>query len=1392
MFPISMLHEFKLAHFHEKIALGDGSGLTNAQLMLTNDDLLSITAASGVRGISLVTGSRIVLTSWTTWMIASVMMVNGLSWWQSWICVWVGNIAVGVFVCLTARVGAVYHISFPVASRAAFGIWGSLWPVFNRAGMACIWYGVQLWIGGQCVTLMLRSIWPGYKDLPNNLPVSSGTNTRDFAAFLIFALLSLPALWFPVEKIRHLFTVKAYTSLIAAVGLLVWSVRRAGGIGPTMSRGATIHGSQLGWTIVKGIMASIASFATMIVNAPDFSRMARKPKDALWSQLLTIPLGFGLTAFAGVIVASSSEVQYSKPIWNPLDVLGRYLDDANSAGRFGVFVIAFAFAIATLGTNVAANSISAGTSLSAILPRYINIRRGSYICAAIGFVICPWHLMSNSNNFITYLSSYSVFLSSVVGVTICDYYVVRKGYIETDALYKADKAGPYYHTYGISWHAYTAYLAGILVNIVGFAGTVGAHVPQVFRDHFKMATERKSSNALPQTLLSITTTKASDLSKQYALFKSQKESINRNVASQRSPEGRVQALLEGVTRVKGFPEDGIHLSNEEHEDEKPKRLRFFQKHRGWYRNIRRLLLQRKYDAAITDEMLSQWEADLQRDLEIMTRQYEHAQFFYKLVDEWLENPNESLDIDTDENGELNPEGSFQPVGREEMYEQRVKWEALVFEPRNTNGAAIESYLETLFNHSSLSGEALDTLRKSIKETAATMLTSTVAFDAGDLPKLLNGLVRNGRLSPEKVAMINEIKESATLRLELQNILRGRLAQLSSWNWTDGVVPVDMQRQLNGKYRVYMDEDILDAILLHHVGLEWGETFKLAFQEMFRACARKSKHMAVPKHHQNRRHYYLGELTRGTSPIETKRREVFEEQYFMAHLPTSQPDKTSWSDYDCDDKAEKSGRISLKQSLLNLFVTETHLQTALYGQITAVQSDFKWFGPSLSHTTLLTVLKFFGMPQMWLDFFMRYLETPLKFPEDGPHSPVRVRKNGAPISSSITDLLGEAMLFCLDYAVNQHADGAYLYRQHDDFWFWGSTEICVQAWKTIGEFSAVMGLDINEEKTGSATIRGKKLFGQDQGLSSNDELGVETDNNLLDKLPTGPIRWGFLVLDEKSGRFVVDKKQVEKHTLELKHQLSSCKSIFRWIKAWNTYLVRFFSNNLAQPAICLGRQHIDMVLETYQQVEQQLFDPSSAESSPVTVTSYLRKEIETRFGVRDLPDGIFYFPPKMGGLELKNHFIPYLLKRESITRTPDQLFQQLKLNMERKYVDAKEKFEREGPDEVVAAKYSQLDGFDPDNFMSLAEYTRCVGSTLNLLNVYEKLLSLPDEVDMDPVTEIDTVLEKHDLEDPYWTRITQMYLAEMKKEFGDIRAAEYSLLPMGVIDALAQGKVRWKG
>ncbi|KAF2398804.1 hypothetical protein EJ06DRAFT_523008 [Trichodelitschia bisporula] len=470
----------KFGRFMQKLEVEKENGLSNTQLMLTNFDLKPVEPARRQWGPWNYVGFWVADSfNINTWMISSSMITSwGLSWWQSWLCVWIGYFIAACFVCLTGRIGATYHIGFPVVSRSSFGIFGSLWPVFNRAAMACIWYGVQAWIGGTCVYLMIRAIWSKWETVPNSMPESSGTNTRDFTSFFIFWLCSLPAIWFPVHKIRHLFTVKAYFVPCAGIAFFIWAIVKAHGIGPIVKQPGTAKGSALGWGMVKGTMSAIANFATLIVNDPDFTRFATTRKAALWSQLVTIPLGFAFTSFIGIIVSSSSTVIYNEPIWNPLDLLSKFLDEGGSGQRFGVFIIATAFALAQLGTNIAANSVSAGTDMTALLPRYLNIRRGGYICAAVGLAMCPWNLLKSSNQFTTYLSAYSVFLSSIAGVIISDYYFVRKGYMQVPDLYSAKRTGPYWFTAGIHWRGYVAYIAGILPNIVGFVGAIGKPVPK--------------------------------------------------------------------------------------------------------------------------------------------------------------------------------------------------------------------------------------------------------------------------------------------------------------------------------------------------------------------------------------------------------------------------------------------------------------------------------------------------------------------------------------------------------------------------------------------------------------------------------------------------------------------------------------------------------------------------------------------------------------------------------------------------------------------------------------------------------------------------------------------------------------------------------------------------
>jgi NCS1 family nucleobase:cation symporter-1 len=225
-------------------------------------------------------------------------------------------------------------------------------------------------------------------------------------------------------------------------------------------------------------MSCIANKVTLVTNAPDFASRARTPSAALYPQLFAIPLTASLVCLVGILVSSSSQAIYGTAIWSPIELLGNFLNDNPSkATRFGVWFISTSFMIAQMSTNISANSVSAGCDLTALFPRFINIRRGGYIAATIGFAMCPWNLLKNSNEFTSYLSAYSVFLSSIAGVMVTEYYIIRKGHYNVKDLYNIEKDSWYWYTYGINFRAYAAYIAGILINVVGFAGATGRTVP---------------------------------------------------------------------------------------------------------------------------------------------------------------------------------------------------------------------------------------------------------------------------------------------------------------------------------------------------------------------------------------------------------------------------------------------------------------------------------------------------------------------------------------------------------------------------------------------------------------------------------------------------------------------------------------------------------------------------------------------------------------------------------------------------------------------------------------------------------------------------------------------------------------------------------------------------
>jgi hypothetical protein len=154
-------------------------------------------------------------------------------------------------------------------------------------------------------------------------------------------------------------------------------------------------------------------------------------------------------------------------------------------------------------------------------------------------------------------------------------------------------------------------------------------------------------------------------------------------------------------------------------------------------------------------------------------------------------------------------------------------------------------------------------------------------------------------------------------------------------------------------------------------------------------------------------------------------------------------------------------MEAKQDLLHLVSTEVIVNTRLYGELSCFRTVFDSWNPLLPHQTTLQVLEFFGVSEKWRAFFTKFLQAPLKFIDDGPSAESRLRRRGAPDSHALSDVLGETVLFCLDFSVNQATDGALLHRLYDDVWFWNKDyETCAKAWACVTHFTEIMGVKVS--------------------------------------------------------------------------------------------------------------------------------------------------------------------------------------------------------------------------------------------------------------------------------------------------------------------------------------------
>lgn len=386
-----------------------------------------------------------------TYMLASGLIAGGMDWRQALLTITLGNVIVLIPMILNAHAGTKYGIPFPVLARASFGTIGSNIPALLRAVVACGWFGIQTWIGGQAFNSMIILLIPKWAIFDWGPAIG----------FLIFWAMNVYFIIHGTESVKWLESLAAPFLIMVGLGLLCWAYVRGGGFGPILSQPSKFQTAGEFWRFFMPSLTGMVGFwATLSLNIPDFTRYAKSQRAQILGQAIGLPPTMALFSFIGVAVTSATVLIFGEAIWDPVVLLSKFHHPLI------VLLSLVSLLVATLTTNIAANVVSPANDFANLLPRKINFARGGIITAVLGIVMMPWKLLSDYGTYIFgWLIGYSGFLGPIAGVLIADYFITRKRSLNVKDLYV--RGGEYEYRKGFNPVAIIALLAGVSVAMVG-------------------------------------------------------------------------------------------------------------------------------------------------------------------------------------------------------------------------------------------------------------------------------------------------------------------------------------------------------------------------------------------------------------------------------------------------------------------------------------------------------------------------------------------------------------------------------------------------------------------------------------------------------------------------------------------------------------------------------------------------------------------------------------------------------------------------------------------------------------------------------------------------------------------------------------------------------------
>ena len=380
------------------------------------------------------------------WVLGALGIILGLSLLETILVVAIGNVVGCALFGLFCIMGHRTSVNQMVLSRSAFGIRGAHVPQIAQLFLTMGWVGVNTWI--------VLDLAMGVLD---ELGVGGGSGVKYAIAFSLMALQVVIAIFgFYLIRTFEKYTVPVAAAVMVIMSILAWTKS------DVVWTNSTVSGADK-FTSITQLMTAIGIGwgISWFTYSSDYTRfVARRYTDrqVFWATALGMFLPTVWLASLGASITSATGGE-----GDPSTLV---------AEVFGVMTIPVLFLI--MHGPIATNILNLYSCSLAALSLGLKIKRWvlTAIAGVIGSVVLVAFIQENdfASSFDKWMVSIIVWVSPWAGVTLVEYFVLRRGRVDVQQLY----APPARSIYGdINWPAIIALVVGLIAGWAWEYGLVG-------------------------------------------------------------------------------------------------------------------------------------------------------------------------------------------------------------------------------------------------------------------------------------------------------------------------------------------------------------------------------------------------------------------------------------------------------------------------------------------------------------------------------------------------------------------------------------------------------------------------------------------------------------------------------------------------------------------------------------------------------------------------------------------------------------------------------------------------------------------------------------------------------------------------------------------------------